>query len=44
MRIVLGFALLLSACGVDGPPQPPSSPPGMTISGTLHSGIAKDGG
>ena len=33
------LALFLSACGVDGEPEPPAPKPGIAISGTASSGV-----
>lgn len=46
MRAVFLVMLALAGCGVDGPPVPPESavPMGISISGTVQAGIAKDGG
>ena len=35
------LTLALAACGVDGPPQPPS---GMTVTGSAALGVARNGG
>ena len=48
MKRIFGVLLLaatLTACGVDGPPVPPPDEPetqtrGLTISGTVRTGIA----
>ena len=43
MRAILAFALLatLAACGVDGPPEPPTAraTPGVSISGEARMGV-----
>ena len=36
--------LMLSACGVDSAPQPPATKPGITVTGTMSAGIARNGG
>lgn len=44
---LMAVTLLLAACGADGPPVAPSAlsaTPGMTITGTVRTGIARDGG
>ena len=44
---ILPLLLLLAACGVDGPPVPPSQveprdrQPGVTVSGSAEFGIAR---
>ena len=45
-RIALFSLLLLSACGVDGPPFAATGDvtPGITLGGSVDAGIAKDGG
>lgn len=35
----LSALALLAACGIDGPPQPPSAAPGVTISGEAAIGV-----
>lgn len=36
-------AMLLTACGIDGPPEPPGdSTPGITFSGEAQIGIKAD--
>lgn len=43
MRALALLALLaLAACGADGAPNPPA--PGVTISGSVATGVARDGG
>lgn len=37
---ILGLALALAACGVEGPPQAP----GLTVGGTLTFGVGATGG
>ncbi|WBU60531.1 hypothetical protein [Paracoccus albus] len=41
----LAFALLfaLSACGVDGAPERPDPPPGVTFTGDARIGVRADG-
>ena len=41
-RLALLCLLALSACGVDGAPQPPAS--GVTVTGSAEIGIARNGG
>lgn len=43
LLISLVTLLALAACGADGPPERPSAPAGITISGTVEAGIARDG-
>lgn len=39
----LAAAMLLAACGIDGPPQPPRpTAPGITITGEAQIGIKAD--
>ena len=43
---LLPLLLLLSACGVDGPPVPPREAetavrPGLTVSGSVGAGISR---
>lgn len=44
---ILPLVLLLAACGVDGPPVPPSEAedkttgPGVTLSGSVEVGIGR---
>lgn len=40
---ILGLALALAACGVEGPPQAPQAP-GLTVGGTLTFGVGATGG
>ncbi len=41
MRLILAFATLslLSACGADGPPVPPSQATGMAVTGNVQVGV-----
>ncbi|MBD3679701.1 MAG: argininosuccinate lyase [Rhodobacteraceae bacterium] len=41
--VLLALAMTLSACGVDGPPIPPSRDAGLTISGSASIGIKVGG-
>ncbi|WBU64359.1 hypothetical protein [Paracoccus aerodenitrificans] len=36
-------ALALAACGVDGAPERPAPPPGVTVSGDIGIGVRADG-
>ncbi len=40
-RLILIACLLLAACGVDGPPEPPA-PSGLTLSGDAQIGIVSN--
>ncbi len=42
MRVARLLALLtLAACGVDGPPQPPGTAPGVSLSGEVQMGVVR---
>ncbi|MCU0907013.1 MAG: hypothetical protein MUF73_06085 [Rhodobacteraceae bacterium] len=40
---VIAALLMLAACGVDGPPQPPAPQAGLPASGVAASGVAVSG-
>ena len=43
-RFTLLACLLLTACGAAGAPErPASAEPGITLSGTMETGVARDG-
>ena len=41
--LALAALLALSACGVDGAPERPDPPPGVTVTGDARIGVRADG-
>lgn len=39
LLVSLSALALMAACGIDGPPQPPTAAPGVTLSGETTIGV-----